>query len=181
MSDPEHMELRRIVPTGPRVKPTCPHCKVLLVGDECPNCDYVRVKGYDIEPDTNMTGHGFRKELDWRQIFKDPKGKWHIITYYFRASDFTCSSCNTSDYTWLSPQRTGIYKTCLGCNRTTGPLSLEFGEQVKDEVVEPEAIMELYKARKLKPPATLQEEIMARRSTIRKRKMRGRHKSVETF
>lgn len=179
--NPENMELRRVVPTGPRVKATCPTCKILLIDDKCPKCDYVRVKGYNIEADTDMTGHGFRKELNWRQIFKDPKGKWHLITYHFEVASFSCPNCKTSDWSWLAPQRTGVYKTCLGCHKTTGPVSLEFGELVEDKVVEPEVVFDVYKARGLKPPKDLQDEIMARRSRIRKRRLRGRDKSVETF
>ena len=177
----ENLEMRNVVPTGPKVKAICPNCNVLLVGDKCPKCDYVRVKGYDVEADTDMSVHGFRKELEWRSIIRDDRGKWHIVTTYFNVNPFPCSNCKTTDWTWLNAQRTGVYKSCVGCHTTTGPVSMEFGEQVSDEIVEPEAVFALYKSRGLKPPKALQEEILSRKSRIRKQKLQGRKKGVDVY
>jgi len=181
MSFNENLPIRNIAPTGPRVKATCPNCNIYLVGDKCPKCDYVRVKGYNIEADTDMSKYGFKKILNWQSIVQDSKGKWHLVTTQFEATSFPCQSCKTSDWTWLMPQRTGVYKSCLGCQMTTGPVTMELGELVDDKIVKPEVIFELYKSRKLKPPKTLQEEIMSRKSRIRKQKLRGRNENVEVF
>lgn len=139
-TNPEQMPMKNVVPSGKRVKATCPNCNVQLDGnDRCRKCGYVRVKGYDIDPDTDMTGHGFAKSLTFKYLSHDAeKGTItvHEVDHYVR--DFVCASCQTDKYTWLMAQRTGVYKTCLRCHKTTGPISQEDGIMRKTYEITPQ-------------------------------------------
>ncbi len=146
--NPEEMKQQNVIPSGKRIRPTCPNCNVLLVDDKCPKCDYVRVKGYDIEPDTDMTGHGFRKALTFKYLHVDREK--NIITVYevdHYVKDFVCASCETDRFTWLCPQRTGVYKTCLRCHKTTGPISQENGILRKTYQISPKEALQILEAR----------------------------------
>jgi len=176
----EEIATRNVEPTGPKVYPTCPKCGKRLQDNVCPECGYKRVVGYKIEADTDMVGHGFRKELNWREIkYDDARDQWHLLTYFFEVNKFPCHNCKTFEYSWLMAGRTGIYKTCLGCHKTTGPISREEGILLEDVIVEPEIVMSIYKARQLKPPKELQRVILSRRSRVKRRKKVS--KDVETF
>ena len=146
MSLNPNLEMRNVSMAGERVKATCPNCKVKLVGDECPKCGYKRVKGYDIKPDTDMSKHGFAKELTYKHLIVD-EGKGTItvneVDYY--AQDFVCASCETDRFVWLKAERTGVYKSCLRCEMTTGCLSQEFGIPRKSYTVTPEEALEILK------------------------------------
>jgi len=137
---------------------------------------------FDIQPDTDMTGFGMRKVLNWRQVVQRGD-KWAIVTYQFEANKFPCHACRTSDFTWLSPQRTGIYKVCLGCQTTTGPVSLEEGLILSDNPATPEKAYDVYVTHgvhRLKGmvPKLLVDQVQRRRSRVG---TKARKKGVETF
>lgn len=176
----EKLPTRNIAPNGPKVLPTCPNCGVQLQGNVCPKCGYKRVVGYKIEPTTDMTGHGFDKTLLWKEIvYDDAKDQWHIVTYLFDVDAFPCQSCKTVEYTWLMAGRTGVYKTCLGCHKTSGPLSKLDATEQDNKIVQPEVVEAIYKARQLKIPKELQKALMARRSRVTKRKKIS--KNIRTY
>lgn len=144
--NPETMKQQNVAPTGTRIKPTCPECNVLLVGDNCPKCGYVRVKGYDIDPDTDMSSHGFAKAVTFKHLNVDvAKEIITVVEVDYYVEDFKCTSCETDRFVWLSPQRTGVYKTCLRCHQTTGPVSQEDGITRKTYKIKPEKALEILK------------------------------------
>jgi hypothetical protein len=127
-TNPEQMPMKNVVPTGKRIKATCPNCNVQLDGnDRCRKCGYVRVKGYDTDdPERDMTGHGFAKSLTFKDIqVNEETGKITVFERDFYVREFECSSCQTDRFTWLMAGRTGVYKSCLRCGKTTGPVSME--------------------------------------------------------
>ena len=140
------------------------------------------MKGFKIKPETDMKGFGMRKTLNWQQVLE--KGnKWFVVTYQFEAGKFPCSNCKTSDYVWLSPQRTGIYRICLGCQTTSGPVSLDNGVPLEDREVTPEEAYQVFVKRKLHKivgmvPKSLMDAIQLRRSRVSKP---IKKKDVETF
>ena len=142
----ENLEMRNVNMAGQRVKATCPNCKVRLVGDECPKCDFVRVKGYDIKPDTDMSKHGFAKELTYKHLLVDAdKNIITVVEVDYYAKDFVCASCETDRFIWLKAERTGVFKSCLRCETTTGCLSQEFGYEHATYKVTAEQAMEILK------------------------------------
>lgn len=83
-----------------------------------------RTKGYDLQPEDDMTGHGWSKELVWRDI-KLREGQCTETEFHYRASDFRCDECKSADFMWLIPQRTGVYRCCLGCLKVNGPITVD--------------------------------------------------------
>jgi len=149
MSLNETLEQRNVSMTGERIKATCPTCHVRLIGDNCPKCDYVRVKGYPTEPDTDMTPHGFAKEVTFKHLLVDP-AKEEITVYEvdYYAQDFVCQSCETDKFVWLKAERTGVYKSCIRCQMTTGVLSQEAGIPRKTYKITPEEALEILNSRR---------------------------------
>jgi hypothetical protein len=173
--DFESIEQRNVVPSGARVKPTCPKCKILLDGeDKCSRCGYVRVKGYDAsDPSRDMTGHGFSKSCTFTDLQVNPEKDEIIATEYdFYVDDphVFCGQCGVPDFTWLMVQRTGVYRSCLRCGRTTGPLSLEFGVMRGSRKVTAEqalAILDERSAKNLDQGKEIQKKFIHRRKITR--------------
>ncbi len=157
MSLNPNLEMRNVTMAGERVKATCPNCKIRLVGDECPKCDYKRVKGYDVKPDTDMSVYGFAKEVTFKHLDVDPAKETITVTEVdYWAKDFKCGACDTDLFVWLFAQRTGVTKSCIRCQMTTGILSQEFGRAQKPYKISAQEalkILEGYSATKnmLKP------------------------------
>lgn len=150
MSMDENLPQKNVKPTGRRIKPTCPECNVLLDGNnKCPKCDYKRVLGYDTsDPTRDMTGHGFAKELTFKYLHINHEKNIITVTevdHYVK--DFRCMSCETDRFVWLSPQRTGVYKTCLRCHQTTGPISQEDGITRKTYEISPKQALAILNER----------------------------------
>lgn len=146
------------------------------------DADAKRKAGYKPTPETDMSGHGFRKILNWQQVL-GRGDKWFLITYQFEATKFPCHKCKTSDYIWLSPQRTGVYVVCIGCQTTTGPISLETGVIIDDKQVSPEQAYQVFVKRGLHKidggvPKLLINQLRTRRGGIRRKTTR---KDVETY
>lgn len=150
MAYDESIPTKNVAFTGRRVKPTCPKCNVLLVNNKCPKCDYVRVLGYDKDPERDMTGHGFAKAVTFKHLNVNPEKSTVTITevdYYVR--DFPCFNCETDRFVWLCPQRTGVYKSCLRCGMSTGPISQENGITRKTYEVTPQEALKILEKRLL--------------------------------
>ena len=138
-----------------------------------------RVKGYQVEATTDMTGHGFRKELIWRDIVDDGD-RWFITDYHFSVDRFSCYTCKTADFTWLVPQRTGVYKVCLGCQTATGPITMEDAMKIGDaKEITPEEVRDIYISRGLtRLPYKLVMQLRQRASRVKRGKPRP---DIETF
>lgn len=133
-----------------------------------------RVKGYPVNPTDDMTGHGWRKELVWRDL-KERNDKWFITSYHFTIDRFPCYNCKSSEFSWLAPQRTGIYKVCLGCQMATGPISMEDGAMIgSPKEISPEEAYGIFMARGLRTliPKKLMKQIRRRRGKIKRGKVR---------
>lgn len=138
-----------------------------------------RVKGYEVEATDDMTGHGWRKELIWRQV-NEKNEQWFITQFHFTIDRFPCYNCKSADYSWLVPQRTGVYKVCLGCQTTTGPITMEDATQVgAPEPITPEDAERILRGRGIKRlPFLLVKQLRQRRSRVRRGRVR---KDIEKF
>jgi len=132
-----------------------------------------RVKGYNLKAEDDMTGHGWAKELVWRKVDMDDAGRWTERKYHFSAGDFPCGTCRTNDFTWLVPQRTGVYKACLGCGQANGPLTVDAAELIGQPIpISAEEVYALYQARGIKRiPKALIRQVRRGRSRTRKRRI----------
>lgn len=128
-----------------------------------------RTEGYDLEPRDDMTSHGWVKELVWRNVELKEDGRCMETDFHYRAVDFSCDECQTSDFIWLVPQRTGIYRACLGCLKVNGPITVEGVFQVgTGKQIAPEVMYALLKARGVKRiPKQLIRMIRSRRGRFR--------------
>jgi len=132
-----------------------------------------RVKGYDVKAEDDMTGHGWAKELVWRKVAMDDSERWWERKYHFAATDYPCGNCKTTDFMWLVPQRTGIYKACLGCGLVNGPLTVDSAELIGQPTsISPEEVYGLYKARGVKKiPKVLMRQVQRGRSRTHRRRI----------
>ena len=140
-----------------------------------------RTKGYKVTPETDMTGFGMAKVLNWRTVDYDGTN-WRVKTFQLEAVSYPCKKCG-SEYIWLSPQRTGVYRVCLGCKTTSGPITLDPPAiLISDKEVTPEEAYEVYvqhglhKLRAMVPKILLDQLIGRRARITRKPK-----KDVPTF
>lgn len=87
-----------------------------------------RVKGYDIAPDEDMSGHGWLKEVTFKFLsdIEGIKDKLRCTEVDFYTKDQS-HACGSNKFLWLSPQRNGVYLCCTWCQTSEGPITSEFG------------------------------------------------------
>lgn len=117
-------------------------------------------KSYTIEPNQDMTGFGWRKELTYKYIIQDEKTGKAIVTEvdYSTAKRLNCD-CKTNEFLWLIPQRTGVYVGCCQCKTVSGPLSEEHGDVIERKEISPLEALRIMEARGEKIPQWLAKQV----------------------
>lgn len=89
----------------------------------------------------DMSSHGWTKNLTWKELSIREDGKIEVIEYDFYSSNLPCPRCATDRFTWIVPQRAGVYKACLYCGVVNGPISMDTGVKQKTyEISSEEAV-----------------------------------------
>lgn len=98
---------------------------------------------------TDWSGLGFYKSCTFKYIKVDDKGKITCNEYDFFAHDpeIVCGQCGQSKYTYLKPERTGVYRSCVYCSTTDGPISKNFGTLRKSYQINTEEAISILEGR----------------------------------
>lgn len=75
----------------------------------------------------DMSGEGWVKNLTWKEIKVREDGRIEVTEYDFFSNNLPCPRCATDRFTWIVPQRAGVYKACLYCGVVNGPISMDIG------------------------------------------------------
>ena len=87
-------------------------------------------QGYDVMPEDDMTGHGWRKEKTFKYVTIQENGKILVEEYDFYVEDIK-HECGSTKYLWLSAQRSSMFLICTWC-QTAEPIGRDFGREAKD-------------------------------------------------
>lgn len=111
--------------------------------EETPEEFKERAGGYDLPPDADMSGHGWRKSKTYKYLTIQEDGKIRCEEYDFYVQDIK-HECGSTKYLWLSAQRSTMILVCTWC-KTTEPIGRDFARKRKEylvSVAEAIAIME---------------------------------------
>ena len=92
-----------------------------------------RTKGYDVMPEDDMTKHGWRKSLTFKYLKMLENGKIRCLEYDFYVEDIK-HDCGSTDFLWLSDQRSGMLLICTWC-KSVEPMGRDFGRKAKEYFV----------------------------------------------
>lgn len=94
-----------------------------------------RKKGYDVMPDDDMTGHGWRKEKTFKYVEIQENGKIKVEEYDFYVADMN-HECGSKKYLWLSAQRSSMFLVCTWC-KTVEPIGRDFARKREEHFISP--------------------------------------------
>ena len=95
----------------------------------------------DIDPETDMSVHGWRKSKTFKYVEIQENGKILVEEYDFYVEDIK-HECGSTDYLWLSAQRSTMILACTWC-QTAEPIGRDFGRKRKSYFIEPKQAIKL--------------------------------------
>ena len=95
----------------------------------------------DIDPEADMSGHGWRKAKTFKYVEIQENGKIKVEEYDFYVADMK-HECGSTNYLWLSAQRSTMILACTWC-KTTEPIGRDFGRKRKEYFIEPKEAIAL--------------------------------------
>lgn len=98
--------------------------------------------GYNVKPDDDMSGHGWKKELTVKYLSIKENGKIVCSEIDFYVKDFQCS-CGSNEFLWLVPQKEGVGLACCYCKTVESTVNRENGILRKTYEVTPNEALEI--------------------------------------
>ena len=102
-------------------------------------------QGYDVNPEDDMTKHGWRKSKTFKYLTIQEDGKIKCQEYDFYVEDMT-HGCGSNKFLWLSAQRSTMILVCTWC-KTTEPIGRDFGRKAKEYFITTNEAIEILKAK----------------------------------
>lgn len=102
--------------------------------------------GYDVKPDDDMTGHGWKKSLTVKYLERKENGEIWVEERDFYTKDFKCD-CGANDYLWLIPQREGVGLGCCYCKTVDSTINKEYGILRKSYQITADEAYEILRAK----------------------------------
>lgn len=102
--------------------------------------------GYNVKPDDDMSGHGWKKEITVTYTKFKENGEIECEERDFYTKDFQCS-CGSNEYLWLVSQKEGVGLACTYCKTVESTVHRDYGVFRKRYVVTPDQAYEIMKAK----------------------------------
>jgi len=111
----------------------------------------------DITDKEEIARLGWKKEIVYDELYVTRDGRLIHREWLYRAKLFPCPICMSDKYVYLCRQPTGIYKGCLKCGTTEGPMptvyrGTYYAELVSEKEITFEEGIKIIKRTGMKPP-----------------------------